>query len=137
MAPSGHVVISCRTIQGILRVISFSVNGNGTSIIREGDSASLAGRIGRNALVTRPYGVLSAVSAATGALKLIKWAVSATGQITRNGDSGDQAGRVGIIQASALTGISGAPLVTAVQTVSGDLKLISWDDLSATGELQR
>lgn len=134
----GFLAISCKTEGGVgfLKIIIFSVSPNGKTVTRQGDSGSLAGSIGRNALMTRPYGVISAVSTASGTLKLIKWQVSNSGVVTRFGDSGNEAGRVGLIALST-TGIPDAPIVTPLETGSNALDVLSWDDLSSTGELQR
>ena len=136
MAPSGHLLVSCKTSSRRLRVIAMSINANGTTVTRRGDSGNQAGTIGRNSITARPYGAISSVSTSSGKLRTIKWNVSNTGQITRAGDSADQAGKSGILDVVALPGVANAPLVTPVQT-SGKLKLISWDDLSSSGELQR
>ena len=118
-------------------MIALSINAAGTTITRRGDSRNQAGRIGKNAIAARPFGAVSSVSTASGNLRLIRWNVSTGGQITRAGDSADQAGNVGLVDVVALSGVGNAPIVAPVQTGSGSLKLLSWDDLSATGELQR
>jgi hypothetical protein len=75
----------------------------------------------------RGSGVVSAVRAADGRLKLIAWRVDGGGAITRAGDSYDLAGEATrIALCSELSG--GTPVVTAVRTAAGDLKLIGWDD---------
>ena len=139
MAPTGHLLASCKTSATArrLRVIALSINAAGTTITRRGDSGNQAGRIGKNAIAARPYGAISSVSTGSGNLRLIKWGVSAGGQVTRAGDSADQAGNVGLVDVVTLSGVPNAPVVAPVQTGSGSLKLLSWDDLSATGELQR
>ena len=137
MAPTGHLLVSCKTRRRRLRVIAFSINAAGTTITRRGDSGNQAGRIGKNAIAARPYGAISSVSMANGKFRLIKWSVSAGGQITRAGDSGDQAGNVGLVDVVTLSAVPNAPVVAPVKTGSGRLMLLSWDDLSATGELQR
>ena len=130
------LAISCKTETGSLKIIVFSVSLNGKTVTRRGDSGDLAGRIGRNTLVARPYGVISAVSTAEGTLKLIKWAISNSGAVTRFGDSGSEAGRVGLIALSE-TGRADAPIITPLETASNTMDVLSWDDLSSTGELQR
>ena len=139
MAPTGHLLVSCKTGAPArrLRVITLSINAAGTTIARRGDSGNQAGRIVRNAIAARPYGAISSISTASGNLKLIKWSVSVGGQVTRAGDSADQAGHVGPVDVVTLSGVGNAPVVAPVQTGSGSLKLLSWDDLSASGELQR
>ena len=90
--------------------------------------------ISLNALITRPSGVLSAVRAGSGALKLINWRIDGMGNITRAGDSSDQAGAVGLIVLGT-SNQPNTPLVTAIQRGDGNLALISWDDNSAHGEI--
>ena len=107
--PSGHVIVSCRTEEGNLRLISFAVEQNGNTVVRRGDSGSAAGAIGHNALVARPYGAVSAVSTSDGDLKLIKWEVDGAGAVTRAGDSADQAGRARLVSVAFIPAVSVAP----------------------------
>jgi hypothetical protein len=85
--------------------------------------------------MARPAGVLSAVRAANGNLLLIGWGIDANGQVTRLGDSADQAGGVGLVRLGNDTGGADAPALTCVQTEAGDLMLITWDDQPVHGEL--
>jgi hypothetical protein len=76
------------------------------------------------------------VRASTGHLLLIAWKISTGGAVTRGGDSApDQAGAADRITLGPATGQTDAPVLTSVRTASGTLKLITWDDESARGEL--
>ena len=92
------------------------------------DTTRKAGTIGDNALMSRAPGVISAVRTADGNLKLIAWAVSAAGAISRAGDSYNLAGTASLITLcqDALSG--DAPIVTAVRTADNNLRVITWDD---------
>jgi hypothetical protein len=68
-----------------------------------------------------------------GTLKLISWSVGSDGNITRTGDSSDQAGRVSWI-ALGTSQAPIAPVITAVRREDTDLTLISWDDHPGHGE---
>lgn len=132
---SGMLVVSCKTSGGKLKVIALSVSDSGKDIQRRGDSGDQAGGIRSNSLMARPTGVLSAVRAENGNLKLIGWGIDADGQVTRLGDSApDQAGEIGLVRGNN-TRQPDAPVLTCVQTEEGDLKLITWDDQPAHGEL--
>lgn len=140
LTPSGLLAISCKTQTNVkpsfLKIIIFSIDINGQSVTRRGDSGFLAGTIDRNALITRPYGVISAVSTGGGILRLIKWSVSTSGKVTRFGDSGNEAGKVGLIALST-TDYKDAPIITPLGTESNRMDVLSWDDLSSNGELRR
>ena len=64
----GRLIVSCKSEDGGLLLISFSVAGdaNGLTITRLNDSGDQAGEIQENAMIARPYGVLSAVRARYG-----------------------------------------------------------------------
>jgi hypothetical protein len=67
--------------------------------------------------------LVTSVRTGAGNLKLITWQLnSVDGDLTRLGDSRDQAGEVGVIAASVQHNV----VVTAVRTGSGTLKLIAW-----------
>jgi astacin (peptidase family M12A) len=136
VAPTGHLVVSCRTGSGNLKLFALVVSDTGDNVARVADSGKQAGEIGLNVMVARPNGVLSAVSAGPpgAALKLINWRVDGEGSINRSGDSSDQAGAVSMI-ALGIPAQTNAPLVTAVRRGDGNLALISWDDNSAHGEV--
>lgn len=136
----GHVVVSCRNGSDNLELITLEVLGDGGTVKRLHDSGSQAGKIGgSNALIARPGDVMSAVALQgpggnpVGGLKLIKWRVDGFGEITRAGDSSDQAGIVHPIAIGSTTQPT-APVVTAVGRGNGDLELISWDDAATHGE---
>jgi hypothetical protein len=133
---TGLLVLSCKTDEDDLKVITFSVSQNGAAVRRRGDSGEQAGEIKSNALIARPTGVLSAVKSGSDNLKLIAWRIDADGQVTRLGDSGDdQAGKIGLVRLVAATGLSDAPIISCVQSETNDLRLVSWDDQSEHGEL--
>jgi hypothetical protein len=133
----GHLIVSCRAGNGELVLISMTVSPAGREISRVSDTHSMAGEIGVNSLVKRSYGVLSAVSNGSGDLFLIKWETNQAGQFKRLGDSGNQAGDIGLVSLKEIPNLTAAPLCTAVKDGSGNLFLISWDDNSLNGELQR
>ncbi len=133
---TGFLVVSCRTNEGILRLFTLAVSPDGSSVLRQFDSENQAGNISRNALLQRPVGALSAVRADGGNIRLIRWRIDSEGRIFRLGDSTlRQAGGVGIVRLAGETGQAHAPIVTCVQTEDDDLRLISWDDEPANGEL--
>jgi hypothetical protein len=72
--------------------------------------------------------MVSAVRTAEGNLKLIFWRTTAAGSLARVTSSSDQAGTASLITLckDALSGES--PLVTAVRTEEGTLKLITWGE---------
>jgi Astacin (Peptidase family M12A) len=138
ISPFGHLVLSCKTDgSNKLLLISLNVSPTGRQINRITDTHGKAGAIGVNALVARSYGFVSAVSDGNGNLLLIKWNINSSGQFTRIGDSGSQAGAVSVISLKSFTNNPDAPLCTSVKDGSGNPLLITWDDESQTGELQR
>jgi hypothetical protein len=142
---TGLLVVSCRAANGNLKVITLSVLESGLTVHRHFDSGDQAGKIHSNALMARPRGVLSAVKADNDNLKLIAWDIDAAGHVTRLGDSApDQVGgiglpglpgRFGLVQFADDTRHPEAPVLTCVQTEENKLKLITWDDQPANGEL--
>src|SRR5262245_47697368 len=79
--------------------------------------------------------VATAVQDRDGDLKLVTWRVSQNGKvITRLGDSGQQAGAVGLV---AMAGASGNRVITAVRSASGSLLLIAWQVDPNTGAVSR
>jgi astacin (peptidase family M12A) len=133
---TGLLVVSCRTNDGILRLITLTVSPDGGSVRRRKDSGNQAGAISSNALLARSVGALSGVRASDGRIRLILWRIDTDGTVTRLGDSsGGQAGEVGLVCLAGDTGHPEAPIVTCVQTADRDLRLISWDDEPANGEL--
>src|SRR6266545_1486760 len=136
VTPSGHLLVSRKNRSGSLFVVSLSVTLGGTVLVRNHDSGQLAGGIERNSIVARPYGAVSAVATTANRLKLIKWQVDSGGRLSRIGDSGNQVGVIDAVQIAETPGAAHAPLITAVRNASGSLVLLSWDDVSANGELQ-
>jgi hypothetical protein len=136
VSPTGHLVVSCRASNGNLVVITLNLSPQGNTVTRVGDSGSQAGKVSEVSSIARPYGVLTGVRASTGRLLLIAWKISTGGAVTRGGDSApDQAGAADRITLGPATGQTDAPVLTSVRTGSGTLKLITWDDESARGEL--
>lgn len=137
MTDSGHLLVSCRKLSGRrLKLITFAVSSTGRSVRRVADSGNLAGRIGANSVIVRPYGALSAVSTAEGNLKLIKWEITSSGRIRRLSDSSDQAGRISLVAPVLVDQTGPPPICTFVRAGDGHLFGITWDDQSTTGELQ-
>jgi hypothetical protein len=132
--PTEHLVVSCRSGSGNLKLIVLEISDTGDDVNRVADSGNQAGEISLNALVARPGGVLSAVRDGADDLKLINWRIEPDGSIDRAGDSSDQAGAVGIISLGT-SSHPNASLATAVQRGNGDLALISWDDNPVQGEI--
>jgi hypothetical protein len=139
VSSSGHLVTSVKTgppvdpqnpavvAPGDLVLITWEVAADG-NITRIADSHGQAGEIFDNALMSRPLGVLSAVSTRSG-LKLIEWRIATTGSIKRiAGDSGEQCGAASLITLCQEPLFSDGPIITAVRTASHTLKLISWAD---------
>jgi hypothetical protein len=132
-------VTGCATTNGNLKLISWRIGTDG-SFARLADSGSAAGRVHWIALLPLPdegYGtrVLTAVSDSERNLKLIVWRVTSTGQITRVGDSGGQAGWSSHIRAVlhapglVVTSVMGRPQLwprLPWKNYSGRLKLITW-----------
>jgi hypothetical protein len=128
-------VTACRTAEGTLKLISWRLNNDG-SLTRLSDSGSAAGAVSEVALTALSAGdgpgrVVTSVRAANGTLKLIVWAVTTAGAISRLGDSADQAGAALMIRA-VRDGVG--HLITSVRAANGDLKLISWA-ISADGAM--
>jgi hypothetical protein len=142
--PGGYLVVGCATDgDHDLLLIPFSVSRDGQTITRLSGKEAKAGRIRGLRMIERPYGVLTAICAGNRQLLLIKWMVAADGQITRLGDSGDEAGaltssnqQAPLLDVLAIP-IAGAAACTPVRNASGDLLLITWDDMNGPGELLR
>ena len=73
-------------------------------------------------VATGATGVVSAVKAQNGALKLIDWSVAADGSISRNGEIG-----AGVIERLAAVAVGDSRVLTASQGKSGKTELIVWD----------
>ena len=126
-----YTVTGVKTASGNLKLISWLISqtsNGGISIARVDDSSDQAGQIRGNALMYRPNGAVSAVKTASGDLKLIRWRVTNSGAITRISDSGNQTGNAALINMSPNPPNAQVPIVTAVRTAQGRLKLITWDD---------
>ena len=122
-------VVACRTGEGILRLISWRLNPDGT-FARLGDSANLAGAVSEIALTRLAENrVATSVRRSDGTLRVIVWSINGDGVIARLGDSGNAAGACSLIR-STLT--PAGLLVNAVRTSAGNLRLISWQ-ISAAG----
>jgi hypothetical protein len=123
-ATGSRYVSACRNGSGRLVLISWNVNGPGTSIGRLADSGTQAGTaslirvvaIAENRFVT-------ACRTSSGTLKLIGWRLNGDGSLTRLADSGNQAGEVRDI---ALVALANDRVLTAVRASDGTLKLIVW-----------
>jgi hypothetical protein len=144
--PNDYLIVGCAT-EGDrdLLLIPFSVSRDGQTITRLTGKEAKAGRIRGLRITPRPYGVLTVVCTSNGQLLLIKWMVAADGLITRHGDSGDEAGALipsNNQQAAPLFDVTAVPIASAsvctpVRNASGDLLLITWDDMNGPGELIR
>jgi hypothetical protein len=124
----GHIITVVRAGNGTLKLIVWAISRDGLSVSRLTDSGNQVGGIGDHALIHREPGVISAVQTSQGNLKLIAWEVSPTGWIERAGDSYNLAGEASLISLCQETLDGNAPIVTAVRTAAGNLKLISWND---------
>ena len=126
MLRSDRLITSVQDDDGNLKLISWHVSAD--TLVRLFDSGDQAGEIGENALMGWPDRdrVVSAVQDGDGNLKLIGWVVSPDGEIVRDGDSYNLAGKASLITLcpEALSG--DAPIVTAVGTAERKLKLITW-----------
>ncbi len=125
-------VTAVRTASGNLKLISWYLQPDG-SLVRLQDSGNTAGAISEIALsglsIQDRRHVVTAVRTEQGRLKVILWEVDQQGEITRRGDSGNQAGQARMIRVAK----SGNYIVTAVRTAAGRLKLISWDAVATQG----
>lgn len=125
-------VTAVRTASGNLKLISWYLQPDG-SLVRLQDSGNTAGAISEIALsglsIQDRRHVVTAVRTEQGRLKVILWEVDQQGEITRRGDSGNQAGQARMVRVAK----SGNYIVTAVRTAAGRLKLISWDAVAAQG----
>jgi len=135
---AGLIAVGCADANGNLKLIPLEVTRDGQVITRLSPDAT-AGTIKNLRMLTRPYGLLTAVSSAANRLVLIKWELGPNGQLTRLGDSGDEAG---VLNSQPLIDVVTLPIdrttiCTPVRNASGDLLLITWDDSNGPGELIR
>ncbi|WP_334139908.1 hypothetical protein [Methanothrix soehngenii] len=114
---------------GNLKVIVWEIDKNGV-ISRKGDSGSAAGKIGlvSTASILIPGDIendylATATQDSNGNLKVIVWEIDKNGVISRKGDSGSAAGKIGLV--SATYGRYGY-VATATQDSGGKLKVIVW-----------
>lgn len=131
-----RVITAIRTNNNRLKLISWEIGSE--SITRTGDSGNQAGQATQIDIsgsgTSGPDGKLvTAVRTASGTLKLISWQRDQAGNITRLGDSGNQAGDISLVQ---IEEIRPDVYVTAVRTGNGRLKLITWR-LNSDGSLTR
>jgi hypothetical protein len=123
-----RTVTAVRDGSGDLLLISWDDGTGAGPISRLKDTHGKAGAATLVTIVPGPpktaADLVTAVRAGNGSLKLISWDLdSATGAITRLGDSDDQAGAVSLI---ALSVPEPNVVLTAVRAGNGKLKLISW-----------
>jgi hypothetical protein len=130
------VITAVRAGNNRLKLISWEVASDGLLITRLADSLNQAGEAS-DIDIARGRLFVTACRAANGNLLLISWEVQG-GQIIRRGDSRDNSGkdRAGEARVINILALSNNLFVTAVQTGSGDLRLITWR-LENSGELIR
>jgi hypothetical protein len=130
------VITAVRAGDNTLKLISWEVARDGLVITRLADSLNQAGEAS-DIDMARGRLFVTACRAANGNLVLISWEMQG-GQIIRRGDSRDNSGkdRAGEAQGINLLALSDNLFVTAVQTGSGDLMLITWR-LDNSGALTR
>ena len=132
-----RVVTAIRTDNNGLKLISWEIGDE--SVTRTGDSGDQAGQatqidIAGSEISDNNRGKLvTAVRTTSGALKLISWQRDEAGNITRLGDSGNQAGDISLVK---IEEIYPDVYVTAVRTAEGRLRLITWR-LNSDGSLTR
>lgn len=125
----GRLVTAVRAGNDSLKLIGWRVSADGQTVTRLGDSGDQAGFISDQALMARTDArLVSAVRAQNGNLKLITWSMSAAGNFTRTGDSGEQAGAATLITLCQETLGGAAGVVSGVRAGNNNLKLISWAD---------
>ncbi len=135
----GRVAISVRAGDGRLKLILWQLDPNG-QLIRRGDSAGQAGKIGQHSLTAVQSSgdrsiLVSAITTEAGTLKLITWDVTREGAIRRVAQTGGEAGATTLLAVVAGPLISTVPalglgesfpIVTALRAGNGTLLLISW-----------
>ena len=90
---------------------------------RRGDSGDLAGTVQEIVAVDRPERrVLTAIRTSEGNLRLMAWRINANGSISREDDSGNDAGEASSISMVVINDRA----LTAVRANDGNLKIISW-----------
>jgi peptidoglycan hydrolase-like protein with peptidoglycan-binding domain len=117
-------VTACRASSGDLKLIAWTLNAAGSTLLRTGDSGSAAGTASLIAITSLGNDrFVTACRTSSGKLKLIGWRLEATGSLARLADSGSLAGTVTEV---ALLTLAGNRVLTAVRTASGNLRLITW-----------
>jgi hypothetical protein len=127
--PTGtRAVTAVRDGGGNLLLISWDIAQDGT-ITRLDDSAGDAGQATKIAISGfSPSRYVTAVRTGSGRLRLIAWDVDlSSGEVTRTGDSENQAGAISEV---ALVTPAQNNLATAVRDGGDNLKVISWDMLN-------
>ncbi len=119
-----RVVTAVRTSGGNLRLIVWRVASNGM-ITRRGDSGNAAGAATFIRSAVDGFGqALTSCRTGSGNLRVISWGISANGlQVTRLGDSANQAGRIGD---NSLVVHGGTRAISGVRIAGGNLRLIEW-----------
>ena len=135
--PTYRVLTGVKDNAAHLKLISWNIDANG-NIAQHLESTAAAQCTSQIALnYQKAYDkerIITAVRNSSGNLELITWRFN-NGQIERLADSGTQAGQT--LNEIRLTGLANPGwLMTAVQTSSGNLKLISWR-FTREGELTR
>lgn len=124
---STRYVTAMRSSEANLFLIGWNVNDEGTEILRLGDSGDLAGEVDLIKIIAlEDFRYLTAVRTSSGRLKLILWRLNEDGSISRLSDSGNQAGEVTEISIARGSTDEEELVVTAVKTITGRIKLISW-----------
>jgi len=117
-------VTACRTGAGNLKLISWSVSDDGTSIQRRGESGNQAGAATLIRVVpASPLLWTTACRNGSGNLSVIVWSLKPDGSFTRLADSGTQAGEVRDVDMAV---VDTRLVLTAVRDGSDNLKLILW-----------
>lgn len=136
-----QLVTAIKTANARLRVLSWSVSSDGETVAAVGDSGNQAGDANLMRVMSLGFGlVCTPVTTAAGRLKLIVWQLADGGaEVNRLGDSGNQAGVAGEIDAVHL---GAGQVATIVRTAHDRRKVILWgvshdgqsvDRLSDTG----
>jgi pimeloyl-ACP methyl ester carboxylesterase len=131
--PNRWLVTPVRAADGTLRLITWRASD--TSVTRKADSGTMAGKVQDVHAAVDGFGnVITAVKDSSKNLKLISWkiATQGSGNVTRLGDSGGQAGRT---EGHGISKV-GDHMVTAVRGNNARLKVIAWQTTS-NGKIAR
>lgn len=132
-----HSVTAVITNSGNLRLINWHVGGS-PNIVRIADSGTQAGPVSAISIAKGVDVYVTAVRSGSGKLLLISWNVGSNG-IQRLADSGDLAGEadlIRIVRPAKSTPGNSELFVTACQSESGTLLLITWQ-VASDGTFQR